>query len=594
MSALPLGNDRHEPLPLDPLGQRLCLTFPYLWQAIVGANEAHPHWQTLTKYPLRPRVLWRLWQDASQLVGVRFDSLTRYAVIDIDKASPYHPSQNPEALTTLRAALETIGLYRSTLLRSSWSGGLHLYLPLPEAVPTFSLASAIRQCLEAQDMQLVQGQLEVFPNCKTYVIRGSGYSEYNAHRLPLQPHSGSCLLDDDLSPVSTDLARFFEQWDSAAAGQDMEELRAALTTARHNRRGKRHRQSNGVEEWLNDLRAEMAEGWTGPGQTNHLLKTIACYGVVFEGLSDEALSKFIQETAVRSPGFAQWCRHQAEIKLKAEVWARSAAGYYWKFGDERQRKGRYPAGAEAAKSKVIPFSKNLQRAQDAQRRIEATVSQLEAEGTLPDTPTARAKAIAERGVSLKTLYRHPELWHPEHTPHSNPDHLIAMEQLCKTPDVEPDLASVEEKSTNSVKSPEPSNSKEFYTLEKQMKGKVVEIGPVSALDLFSSSPPTARRLSSVEQTDSVSVKVLPTQVFSCSGSPLQIPLLPSPFVLVDQALLEADCAWAVRQGNRGWILRRLFVLWSQGHSDLVRALCLKHSAWGVEVREPGPVLVDVP
>ncbi len=579
MSAL-LENDRHEPLPLDPLGQRLCLSFPYLWQAIVGVNQPSPEWQTLTKYPLRPRVLWRLWQDASQLVGVRFDSLTRYALIDIDKASAYHPSQDAEALPRLRAALETIGLYRTVLLRSSWSGGLHLYLPLPEAVPTFSLASAIQQCLEAQDLQLAQGQLEVFPNCKTYVIRGSGYSEYNAHRLPLQPASGSCLLDNDLSPVSTDLGRFFEQWDSAAAAQDIEELRTALTTARQNRRGKRHRQSNGVEEWLNDLRAEMAEGWTGPGQTNHLLKTIACYGVVFEGLSDEALSEFIQETAVHSPGFSQWCRHQAEIKLKAQVWARSAAGYYWKFGDERQREGSYPI--EAA-SNVIPFSKNVQRSEDAQRRIQAIVRQLEAEGSLPDTPTARAKIIASLGVSMKTLYRHPSLWHP--------DHFIAMERSGKTPDVERDLALIEEKLADPVKSPEPSQSKEFYTLKTSMKGKAAESGSELA------QPPTDARRSPV--SEQISLELLEPLPYKSSmvstAAPVQLSFshLNVP-LLVDPVRLEADCDWAMSQGDRDWILRRLMTLWTQGHGDLVRSLCRWHPDWKLKVEESGPVLVDAP
>lgn len=575
MVALPVEHHRQEPLPLDPIGQRLCLTFSYLWQAIVGANEANPQWQTLTKYPLRPRVLWKLWQDSTQLVGVRFDDLTRYALIDIDAGSPYHPNHDAEALPTLRVALETIGLYRSILIRSSWSGGLHLYLPLPEAVPTFGLASALQQCLEAQGMNLAQGQLEIFPNCKSYKVKGSGYSEYNAHRLPLQPAAGSCLLDDDYSPTSSDLGYFFKQWDIAAAGQDISELRAAMTTARNNRRGKRHRQSNGVEEWLSDLRAEMAEGWTGHGQTNHLLKTIACYGVVFEGLSDAALVDFIQETAIRSPGFSQWCRHQSEIKRRAEVWANSAAGYYWKFGEDRQREGGFPIGADA-NSNVIPISKNVQRSEDAQRRIQAIVGQLEAEGTLPATPTARARMIAGLGVSLKTLYRHPELWHP--------DHSIAIEQLCKTPDVEPDLAIEEEKSAPLPRSPEPSEGKEFYTLEKHMKGKAPESGllpaPISNLSLFPS-----RQLAAFDQPSSESGSLKPQLQIS--------PSLPQPnlFVPVDRMLLEADCAWAMSQGDRRWILRRLFVLWSQGHGELVRALCQGHPVWGVEVQEAGPVLV---
>ncbi|MBD2078415.1 hypothetical protein H6G01_00560, partial [Leptolyngbya sp. FACHB-17] len=134
-----------EPLPLDPLGKRLCETFPYLWNAIISTNETTPKWQTVTKYPIRPRILWREWKDNSKLIGVRFDSQTSYALIDIDRSGQHHPYQNPETLTLIRAALETIGICRTILIRSSWSEGLHLYIPLPHAVQTFGLAQAIKQ-----------------------------------------------------------------------------------------------------------------------------------------------------------------------------------------------------------------------------------------------------------------------------------------------------------------------------------------------------------------------------------------------------------------------------------------------------------------
>ena len=32
----------HEPYPADPLGQRLCEAFPYLWQAIIAENQVSP------------------------------------------------------------------------------------------------------------------------------------------------------------------------------------------------------------------------------------------------------------------------------------------------------------------------------------------------------------------------------------------------------------------------------------------------------------------------------------------------------------------------------------------------------------------------
>ncbi|MBD0270165.1 MAG: hypothetical protein ICV77_17950, partial [Cyanobacteria bacterium Co-bin8] len=122
-----------DPLPGDPSGKRLCEIFGrYLWQTIqaqqLDSAAAKPQWKTITQYPLRPRVLWAQWQDAAQLVGVRFGSSTSYALIDIDAGSRYH---SPDAIANLRAALETLGITRTLLVRSSWSGGLHLYIPLP-------------------------------------------------------------------------------------------------------------------------------------------------------------------------------------------------------------------------------------------------------------------------------------------------------------------------------------------------------------------------------------------------------------------------------------------------------------------------------
>lgn len=454
MSAYPAESRHYEPLPLDPIGKRLCETFPYLWNAIISTNETRPNWQTVTKYPIRPRILWREWKDNSKLIGVRFDSQTSYALIDIDRNGQCHPYQNPEALTLIRAALETIGICRTILIRSSWSEGLHLYIPLPHAVQTFGLAQAIKQCLEAQGLTIAPGQLEVFPNCKAYAIPGT-YTEYNAHRLPLQPNSGSCLLDDDYNPISHDLGQFFQQWDVAAAGQDLSELMNAIAIARTNNRNRRKRHTTIVEDWLQDLRAEIQEGWTDHGQTNHLLKTIACHGVVFEGLKGDALAQYVLETATNLPGYEEWCQHQHEIGMRSTVWARSAENYYWALGSNPKRSG---SGHDSEGEKVVPF--NVLRSEDAQRRIKAVVSRLEQEGQFPSTATARAKLIATEGISTRTLYNHLELWHPIHYQSGS----------CKTVQLEAIPAISEPDPEDPPKSLEPCDERKFYTQGGNMKG----------------------------------------------------------------------------------------------------------------------------
>jgi hypothetical protein len=406
---------RVEPLPGDELGKRLCQTFPYLWKPIVKTNEPDSSWKTLNDYPLRPRELWRFWQDAAQVVGVRFDSLTRYAMIDLDVKGAYHPKQDAQALSVIRAALETIGIARTFLIQSSSSGGLHLWLPFPEQMPTFGLATAIRQCLEAQGLTVEQGQLEIFPNCKAYAREGE-FTEYQGHRLPLQPATGAQLLDDDLNPMVGGLERFFEIWDHCAAGQDTDQLRQAIAQAQKNwRKRSARRDSAVVEAWRTALEFEISEGWTDHGQTNHLLKQIACYGVVFQRLEGEHLIEYVQRTATNSAGYAQWCRHQHEIELRCRVWARAAEGYYWQLGTEATRQGNIHQ--KEGNGAISPGNRvNQARAEDAQARITNALNHLKEAGELAlyKTKTALENAIIKLAkCSKQTTRKYLHLWYPE-------------------------------------------------------------------------------------------------------------------------------------------------------------------------------------
>ena len=179
--------------PTELLAQKFLRIFGvYRWKSLEAPNTANTTWRTLP-YQIRPRVLWQNWKDPTKLVGVRFGHQTTYGLIDIDRMSPY---LNPNAIADIQSALETIGITRTILVRSSFSNGIHLYFPLEKTVPTFDLAVAVEQCLKAQEFTLAGGILEIFPNAKTYGVEIK--VEYNGHRLPLQPCSGSCLLDNNL------------------------------------------------------------------------------------------------------------------------------------------------------------------------------------------------------------------------------------------------------------------------------------------------------------------------------------------------------------------------------------------------------------
>lgn len=449
-----------DPMPADPLGQRLCELFGrYRWSFIQAdlpnSSSEKPEWKTERRYPIKSRVLWSQWQNAAQLIGVRFDDTTLYAVIDIDINSQYHPRQNKDSLNLIEAALETIGIARIVHIRSSWNGGLHLYIPLSEAVSTFNLAVALKQCLEVQGFEISPGQLEIFPNDKAYGVTQK--IEYRAHRLPLQPGSGSHLLNEDLSPFSNQLINFFKAWDISALGQDLTALKSAMVIARENRRKRvKRRKLNNVEAWREDLESTLAEGWTSHGQTNHLLKEMGCYGVVFKQLSGEALVEYIYEQAIASPGYKQWCRHQHQIKLRARVWARSVESYYWPLGSHPIR------SSNNAANDIVPFNQKV--AIEAQQRIKDAVAQLSADQQLPEQTTRRANAIAKLArMSLKTLYKNEPLWHPHAEKQELPSELGVTQVIPVVMDIKPSSQST------IVKSPQPLPVKKLHPTPGIMK-----------------------------------------------------------------------------------------------------------------------------
>ena len=441
-------------LPADPDGKRLCAIFgQYRWKPITAdlpddfTNK--PEWRTQSNYPIRPRVLWNRWQDANTLIGVRFGPTTCYALIDIDAGGAFC---NAKGVADIRHALETIGIVRSLLLRSSWRGGLHLYIPLPEAVPTFDLAVTLKECLKAQGISLKSGEVEIFPNVKAFGV--SIFVEYNAHRLPLQPGSGSCQLDGDLNPIACNLTRFFWQWDQAANQQDMEALLPALKIGRDNHRKRPKRKSHPAERWRLDLETEIADGWSDRGQTNHLLKTIACYGRVFEGLGGEALAEYVHRIAISRSGYEQYCGHQADIQRRSQAWAKAAEHYYWPLGTTPTRESH---------SVALNISHNINqlRSEEAKSRIQHAIAHLSQLQKLPEQITARAKAIAHVAhVSLKTLYKHQTLWHPAHQ--SPGEECVIPEK----PGVSGSSTTESEPLDEDLK---PHESKEFYTSGGYMK-----------------------------------------------------------------------------------------------------------------------------
>jgi hypothetical protein len=125
--------------------------------------------------------------NESFYIGTRSGKRTRYAVLDIDASSKYH---NKPQLDRLLHALSKAGLTRSSLFRSSSSGGWHLYIFFEEHINSALLHRQLVSLLKLSDFEVAKGTLEVFPHPGT-ASKGMGL------RLPLQ-HGWAWLSKRDL------------------------------------------------------------------------------------------------------------------------------------------------------------------------------------------------------------------------------------------------------------------------------------------------------------------------------------------------------------------------------------------------------------
>jgi hypothetical protein len=396
--------------------------FDYIYARHPNPGDS-PDWQTESRHPLGDRLL----QQGGYLYGVRFASQTQYCLLDIDRHSPFHPHNDPQAIARITHLLEPLGLVTPLTCTSSYSGGLHLYFPFSQPQSSWELAIAIATLLENAGFNLYPGQLELFPNPKPYIVEGNP-SLFNAHRLPMQV--GSYLLDQDLQPIYGEQEIFVQHWERAIARNDLNT--ATLKRIIRQAKRKRYTISGKADKFINDLNAEIEVGWTDHGQTNYLLGRITMREYIFhhvihggEPLKGERLVKEIVEVAEALPGYGEWCNHQQEIEQRSEEWARCIENsHYFYYGDT---KGKYRGKDQGISAELEPAVKGLpshkqQQSLAARERIRGAIASLLESNTLPSNATARYQVLTQTyGIGGGTLYRHKDLWHPLFlTPVDNP------------------------------------------------------------------------------------------------------------------------------------------------------------------------------
>ena len=343
-------------------------------------------------------------------LGVSFNVKTCYGMADIDRGSPIHPENNWSEFKRFLEWLDSIGFISPLILRSSHSGGLHIYLICPEEVGSYALGASLTDRARAADFEVAKGKLEFFPNKK------SKNANYGKHRLPLQ--QGSLILDSDLTPIGDSWELFNQLWEYAAEKNDLAEIKKFLSDNFKLSRGiavnGKLSLSSKQQAWKAALKKTIDRGWNGSDQTETILGAIAAYGVVFEnegqGITDlDELTAYVIKTAENAPGYSQWCRNAPDycgqekaestpIEVRARGWAKSSL-------HSNNPVGFSPKQIEAVKA-TLP-EKELtpeERKQDAlERQLTAVDEAIANNLTFPTKTKAMDWLVEAAKTSMQTI-----------------------------------------------------------------------------------------------------------------------------------------------------------------------------------------------
>jgi len=313
-----------------------------LFNVMVRENLQGANWKTRYKHPTPPRNLQALYEDKNLIVGMRFNILTQVLIIDVDRGSMYHPANDEAEYFRLLWVLERIGLVGVEVVQSSFSEGIHLCIPLAKPVPSWLASHALYVVLSKAGYRIVKGHLEIFPNRKGY--SPETVINYNGIRLPLQPGTGSYVLDPlTFAPLHNNLSVFVKDWKHHAKRQDMVAFRQVMEGAYEDfgvsSNGFVKGRNGSAADWHNDLLIRLEQGWTGDAQTNDLVFDAVKEAYVFQHLDGEEL---VQRTAAymrELPGYKQYCGHQHNLEERVRDWLKSTKnlGYYPYTGEYRAR-----------------------------------------------------------------------------------------------------------------------------------------------------------------------------------------------------------------------------------------------------------------
>jgi len=284
--------------------------FSYGWEPIISPNEVQPSWKTFTSQCFSLAKIEKYHADPTKLIGLRHHRWTQYCMIDIDHASCY---RSEASIRDICWCLSDIGLCLPILFQSSFKGdfakGLHIYWFLDKEVNTRNLSDLIHNQLELGGFIISPGNLEIFPSA------GNGANcKFKAARLPLQPNSGSWILDDDLLPYNNSIDCLnklitFNLNTPDFSNFDLENEPSELIP------------SQKANDWLKGVNRILLKGWTSPSQTQKIIRAAIDKVVVFGKITDVNLVVIqVKLIVINLPSYTQYCGHQRDIDKYIKSW----------------------------------------------------------------------------------------------------------------------------------------------------------------------------------------------------------------------------------------------------------------------------------
>lgn len=449
----------------------------------------NPDWHTRDRYRLTHAELIRKWVDPATIIGLRPLKDTQKLTIDIDRFSKYHAFNNPQLYQELIDCLAEIGLRDGEIVRSSASGGHHLIFVLSETINSFDLACLLYLYLEERGFGAATGQLELFPNVKSF------NSNFNAVRLPFQ--EGSELLESDFNIVpqshEENMAYLVSRIENNS--NDLDLLKATIRKRRKDFK-KLYKQFNSlgntnIQEWYRDWSETIDMGWTANGQTNDLLGVYCKFSIVFEGITDPVqLWEQVKTKVLAASGYEKFCEHQHEIDRRIREWVRCTLKRYFPLGS----RGQINSNGEYRSS---PRPRSTVRTEDVRRRIQAAITLIGQQlGELPQKLTDRLSAIIAaskelgQGLSKNTLYKscYKILWQNAETAGNRQNEQIdTLQTFSHIPDLEKTPKNQPETNTDIAISHIPALMKRYSPEEVNVTGLDPALGNFEGLNEQSDS-----------------------------------------------------------------------------------------------------------